>query len=183
MATPTPNGSARAPGRDRTLDPDALTEADLSRLRRVLRRLDASAAADSGRERSLPLRFGGGQGEEGVALPASLSRVIAEALEQVAAGRRVHLAADSDEMTTQEAADFLAVSRPYLVGLLEDGDIPFHKVGTHRRVRFDDALTYRREMRASQEEAFAALTRQAQELGMGYELDEDDAAKENQNAQ
>ena len=157
-----------APG---TLDPGALSDTERTRLRRQLRRLE-SASGQEGRSASLHF---GGKGGEDVSLPEGFSRVIAEALAEVAAGRRVHLASDDEELTTQEAADFLGVSRPYLIGLLEEGEIPFHKVGTHRRVLFGDALAYRREMRASQEEAFAALTRQAQELGMGYE--EEDAGE------
>jgi excisionase family DNA binding protein len=71
-------------------------------------------------------------------------------------------------MTTQEAANFLHVSEPFLVGILEVGHIPFRKVGTRRRVRFQDVLTYKQTIDAQREQALDALTAQAQELGMGY---------------
>jgi excisionase family DNA binding protein len=74
----------------------------------------------------------------------------------------------SDELTTTEAADLLNVSRPHLVKLLKQGDIPHHKVGSHHRVYRKDVLSYKNEQRERAEDALQALTDQAQELGMGY---------------
>ena len=77
-------------------------------------------------------------------------------------------ALSEDELTTHEAAKLLNVSRPHLVKLLEEGKIPFHKVGTHRRVYREDVLEYKDHRREEAEEAMQNLTDQAQELGLGY---------------
>jgi excisionase family DNA binding protein len=78
-------------------------------------------------------------------------------------------ATSSDEkLTTGEAAELLNVSRPHLVQLLEEGEIPFKKVGGHRLVYREDVLEYKAHQREEAEEATQNLTDQAQELGLGY---------------
>ncbi len=72
------------------------------------------------------------------------------------------------ERTTQQAADLLHISRPHLVRLIEDGMIPAHKVGTHRRVRYDDLMKYKQVNRAARLKALEKLSAHAQELDMGY---------------
>lgn len=73
------------------------------------------------------------------------------------------------ELTTQEAADLLNVSRPHLVKLLEEGVLPFHRAGKHRRVRFADLMSFKGRRDQASEHAMAELAKQAQELRMGYE--------------
>ena len=101
-------------------------------------------------------------------LPRAAARLLVHLLTEMADGNAVTLIPVHAEMTTQDAADFLNVSRPFLVGLLESGAIPFRKVGTHRRIRFQDVKGYRDRIDAERERTLDELAAQAQELGMGY---------------
>lgn len=101
-------------------------------------------------------------------LPPKVLRLFADLLGSLAQGKAVSVIPKELDITTQEAAMFLNVSRPYFVRLLEEGKIPFHKVGTHRRVRFEDVVQYREARRKRSQEALQELTDQAQELGLGY---------------
>lgn len=107
-------------------------------------------------------------GDQGIEVPMIALRILVDILAQMAKGNAVCVVPVHAEVTTQEAADFLNVSRPYLVRLLESGDLPFRKVGTHRRVMFTDLMQYRAGSRTRRKQALDELTREAQELGMGY---------------
>ena len=72
------------------------------------------------------------------------------------------------DISTQEAAMFLNVSRPYLVRMLDEGKIPHHKVGTHRRIRFEDVVAYKERRKKASHDALQELVDQAQELDLGY---------------
>src|SRR5262245_4941636 len=101
-------------------------------------------------------------------LPGSATRLLSHILNEIASGNAVTVIPIHAELTTQEAADYLNVSRPFLIRLLEEGKIPFHKVGTHRRVKFRDLEDHRRATEAKRREVMDELAAQAQEFGMGY---------------
>lgn len=103
-----------------------------------------------------------------LALPASALRLLNEILKEMAKGNAVTLIPVHAMLTTQEAADILNVSRPFLVGLLEAGRIPYRRLGSHRRILFRDLMTFKEKADCDREEALRLLTEEAQELDMGY---------------
>lgn len=106
--------------------------------------------------------------EETIAIPTSAFRLLNDILAEMAKGNAVTLIPVHAELTTQQAADILNVSRPFLVRLVEEGRIPCRKVGTHRRIRFQDLLQYKRQIDRDRTKALEELAAQAQELNMGY---------------
>jgi excisionase family DNA binding protein len=106
--------------------------------------------------------------EEVIALPVSVLHLLSSILGQMARGNAVTLMPVHAELTTQQAADILNVSRPFLVNLIDGGRLPHRKVGTHRRIRFDDLMAYKQEIDQQRLQVLEELAREAQELDMGY---------------
>lgn len=104
-----------------------------------------------------------------LALPTSALRLLVDILGELAIGNAVKVVPVHAELTSQEAADLLNVSRPHLVKMLEEGAIPFTKTGRHRRIRFSDLMAFKQRRDEESQEAMEALANQAQELGMGYD--------------
>jgi excisionase family DNA binding protein len=104
-----------------------------------------------------------------VRIPQFAMDMLMEILQNMAEGRSVSVIFTDAELTTQQAADMLNVSRPHLVKLLEDGQIPHRKTGSHRRIRLEDLVRYRNQLDLVRSKSLARLAKQAQDLGLGYE--------------
>ncbi|MCB9650555.1 MAG: helix-turn-helix domain-containing protein [Deltaproteobacteria bacterium] len=116
---------------------------------------------------SLHLRTADGASAD-LELPAEVLGLMREILAHMANGSAVTILPVEAELTTQQAAELLGVSRPYFVRLLEDGKIPFTRVGTHRRVLAANVLGYREARRARSKALLEELAAEAQELDLGY---------------
>ena len=110
---------------------------------------------------------GNGQ-KERLLIPYSAFVLFLEILKQMADGNAVAVIHHQGQLTTQEAANFLNVSRPYLIKLLEEGKIPYSKVGKHRRVKFYDIQQYKNNIMLESKKARVKLTKKAQDLDLGY---------------
>lgn len=109
-----------------------------------------------------------GDGSVHLELPAKVFKLLGVILANMAEGKSISLIPADTELSTQQAADILQVSRPHLVKLLESGKIPFKKVGKHRRVLLEDLVKFMRVFQLEREKALQELADQAQELNMGY---------------
>jgi excisionase family DNA binding protein len=121
-----------------------------------------------GKRSAVRLQLLDGEAGEAVSVPASAMRLFLHLLAEMSQGHAVTLVPTQAELTTQQAADLLNVSRPYVVKLLDEGKIPSRAVGKYRRVRFEDLMAYKRKDDEARSRILDQLTSESQELGMGY---------------
>tara|TARA_R100001143_G_C3360981_1_gene135625 strand:- start:4879 stop:5331 length:453 start_codon:yes stop_codon:yes gene_type:complete len=136
-----------------------LAERSLSSIEQVLKKQYENT-------KTIEISFAGD--ESRIKIPGRALEHLQEILQTMAEGKIVSLIDYEEVLTTQEAADILNISRPYLVKLLESGEIPFTKVGKHRRVRIKDLYAFKEERQKKRKQKMKELTKQAQDLDMGY---------------
>lgn len=105
---------------------------------------------------------------EPIELPAGAVRLLLAILEDMASGQAVALVPHNAELTTQQAAEVLNVSRPFVVKLIAEKKLPVRMVGSHRRIRFEDVMNYKAAVDTERRKALDELAAEAQELGLGY---------------
>ena len=101
-------------------------------------------------------------------LPGDIMNLLLTVLTQVSQGNAISLVLMHQEISTQQAADLLSVSRPHLVKLLEQNSIPFRKVGSHRRVKLTDVMTYRNTIDKERHKTLDELSGLSQDIGMDF---------------
>jgi excisionase family DNA binding protein len=114
----------------------------------------------------LRLRVVGAPEEETVVLPAFALKMLVGILDEMGRGNTVTVVPVQAELTTQEAAEMLSMSRPSLIQLLDEGRIEYRRVGTHRRVRFESLISYKRRAHAERLAALNELAAYDQEIGI-----------------
>jgi len=137
---------------------------DISQAKETSRTLSKYHNAD---RVNLSIKSGDNESDEFV-LPGYMMEMLLDILSEVSKGNAISIIPFKAELSTQQAANILNVSRPYLVKLLEEGKIDFHKVGSHRRVYCKDVLEYKASVDSDRSNTLDELTKFSQELGMGY---------------
>lgn len=106
---------------------------------------------------------------EFITIPKNALKLLSAILQNMADGKNISIVPSNSEVSTQQAADMLNVSRPHLIKLLESKIIPFKKVGSHRRIMLEDIMNYKEELSKQREAQLDFLANQAQDLNLGYE--------------
>lgn len=114
----------------------------------------------------LEVRIVEAENQEPLVLPAGAVALLKDILEAMAAGHSMTLIPHHAELTTMEAADMLNVSRPYLIKLLEANEIPYHRVGRHRRIRMEDVMDYKERIDRAREAILDQMVAESEELGL-----------------
>lgn len=106
---------------------------------------------------------------ESITIPKKAVSLLASILQNMAKGKSISVIPSDSEISTQQAADMLTISRPHLVKLLEAKAIPYRKVGSHRRILLQDVMEYENKLKKEREKQLEFLAQQAQDLNLGYE--------------
>lgn len=134
----------------------------------ALIQMSSFLANDGKKDIQFSLRRSNGKDVIEFFLTPAVVELIFKTIVHIASGDAVTIVPFHAELTTQEAANFLNVSRPYLIQLLEKELIPFHRVGRHRRILFKDILKYKEKSKEKSRKAREELTKEAQDLDLGY---------------
>lgn len=129
--------------------------------------LTVSRKVKSSREKSIRINIL--ETDELITIPASALTLLYAILQNMAEGKSISIIPSDSEVSTQQAAELLNVSRPHLIKLLEAGEIPFKKVGSHRRILLRELITYDEKQKKDRENQLDFLSKQAQDLNLGYE--------------
>ena len=140
------------------------TQTEVEQAKEASRTLSKYADVDR-----VQLSLRGSNGEmDDMVLPGHVLQLLLDVLSEISKGNAISLIPYHQEVSTQEAANLLNVSRPYLVGLLEQGEIPFRKVGAHRRVLLEDVMNYKERIDHQRSQTLDELAALSQQEGMGY---------------
>ena len=128
---------------------------------------DSEGRAAKNKDEAVKLRIQGS--DEIVAIPLKALKLLNSIISNMAQGKSIALMPTDAEITTQQAAEILNVSRPHVIKLLEKGEIPYRKVGSHRRILLQDILEYESKFRSDRRKKLDHLAKEAQKLNLGYE--------------
>jgi len=137
------------------LDPSELTPEDFKEVDRLL-------AEVFGQRRPALISASGEQLE----LPQPVFDMLIHVLRSIRERRAIVMLPEDEAFTTQAAAGYLGMSRPFLIGLLDKGEIPFHYVGSHRRILFRELMNYENKRDVARREGMGNLFRKVQEAGL-----------------
>ena len=146
-----------------TTEPTIPTARDAALARAASRVLDASTSDDRGLTMQI---VEAGKECTALELPPAAARLLRTLLQEMAAGRAVTVVPLDAEITTGDAAELLHVSRPFVVGLIDKGELAARMVGAHRRLRLDDVLKYKRDSKVRARVALKEMVEISQELGL-----------------
>src|SRR5690625_980427 len=104
--------------------------------------------------------------KEHIKIPIKALRLLSDILEAMSKGQPIAIVPMATEVTTQKAAEILGCSRPFLVKLLEEGKMPFTKIGRHRRVKMEDVLVYKEKQKQEQKKHLIEMMQKDEELGL-----------------